>query len=76
MSLVTFQFSRKIYSRKDFLKLYFLVVFFFKKYIYGFLFFEYVNSVITSFEANGQSLHAMLNLCLEYFILWTSETMV
>lgn len=76
MSLVTFQFSRKIYSRKDFLKLHFFLVFFFKKYIYRFLFFKYINTVITSFEANGQSLHAILNLCLEYFILWTSETMV
>lgn len=41
--------------------------------MYSCLSFTYVNSVMTCFKAQGQFLHAMLNLCLEYFMSRTIE---
>ena len=35
--------------------------------------FKYVNGKITCFKAEAQLLHTMLNLGLEYFVLWATE---
>lgn len=35
--------------------------------------FKYVNGKIICFKAQAQLLHAVLNLGLEYFVLWATE---